>query len=44
MTADRPPANAATHSVDTYRLRLPGPIAVPERVREAIAKPMISHR
>jgi aspartate aminotransferase-like enzyme len=27
-----------------YRLRLPGPTAVPERVREAIARPMVSHR
>lgn len=44
MTADRPSANALTHPVDTYRLRLPGPIAVPERVRAAIARPMISHR
>src|SRR5258705_12832919 len=27
-----------------YRLRLPGPTAVPDRVRAAIAEPMISHR
>jgi len=27
-----------------YRLRLPGPTAVPERVREALARPVISHR
>jgi aspartate aminotransferase-like enzyme len=27
-----------------YRLRLPGPTAVPERVRMASARPMISHR
>lgn len=27
-----------------YRLRLPGPTAVPERVRQAIARPMLSHR
>ena len=27
-----------------YRLRLPGPTAVPERVREAMARPMVSHR
>ena len=27
-----------------YRLRLPGPTAVPDRVRTAIAEPMISHR
>jgi aspartate aminotransferase-like enzyme len=44
MNADRPPANAVTHAADVYRLRLPGPIAVPERVRAAGARPMISHR
>src|SRR5262245_9137409 len=27
-----------------YRLRLPGPAAVPDRVRAATAAPMISHR
>jgi aspartate aminotransferase-like enzyme len=27
-----------------YRLRLPGPVAVPERVRSAIAQPVLSHR
>jgi len=27
-----------------YRLRLPGPTAVPERVRQAIARPVLSHR
>lgn len=27
-----------------YRLRLPGPTTVPERVREAIARPVFSHR
>ena len=27
-----------------YRLRLPGPTAVPERVRQAIAQPVVSHR
>ena len=27
-----------------YRLRLPGPTTVPERVRQALATPMISHR
>src|SRR5579883_1772175 len=27
-----------------YRLRLPGPTAVPERVRQAIAKPVRNHR
>src|SRR5260221_320187 len=27
-----------------YRLRLPGPTAVPERVQQAIARPLVSHR
>jgi aspartate aminotransferase-like enzyme len=27
-----------------YRLRLPGPTAVPEQVRQAIAEPVLSHR
>ena len=27
-----------------YRLRLPGPTAVPERVRQAIALPALNHR
>src|SRR4051812_21234594 len=35
--------NAAAIPAD-YRLRLPGPTAVPERVRMASAQPMISHR
>jgi len=30
--------------VSDYRLRLPGPTAVPERVRQAIARPVLSHR
>jgi aspartate aminotransferase-like enzyme len=30
--------------MSAYRLRLPGPTAVPERVREAIARPVVSHR
>lgn len=29
---------------DSYRLRLPGPTAVPERVRQAIARPVVNHR
>ena len=33
-----------THPADTYRLRLPGPIAVPERVRAAVAQPILNHR
>ena len=28
----------------TYRLRLPGPTAVPERVRAAMARPVLNHR
>jgi hypothetical protein len=27
-----------------YRLRLPGPAAVPERVRAALARPVLNHR
>src|SRR5579862_6820906 len=27
-----------------YRLRLPGPTTVPDRVRQAIAAPMLNHR
>jgi len=27
-----------------YRLRLPGPTAVPERIRQAIARPVLNHR
>ncbi len=27
-----------------YRLRLPGPTAVPERVRAALAGPVLNHR
>jgi aspartate aminotransferase-like enzyme len=30
--------------VNDYRLRLPGPTAIPERVRQAIARPVLSHR
>jgi aspartate aminotransferase-like enzyme len=30
--------------VTEYRLRLPGPTAVPERVRQAMARPVLSHR
>jgi len=29
---------------EPYRLRLPGPTAVPERVRQAIAQPVLAHR
>jgi aspartate aminotransferase-like enzyme len=30
--------------VKPYRLRLPGPTAVPQRVRDAMARPMVGHR
>src|SRR5262245_27483388 len=30
--------------MDTYRLRLPGPTTVPERVMRAIARPVLNHR
>lgn len=33
------PANAYP-----YRLRLPGPIAIPERIRQATARPIVNHR
>jgi aspartate aminotransferase-like enzyme len=38
------PANSEPASVLPYRLRLPGPAAVPERVRAATAEPILSHR
>src|ERR1700751_4484824 len=31
-------------SIPDYRLRLPGPTAVPERVRQATALPVLNHR
>ena len=27
-----------------YRLRLPGPISIPERIRQATARPIVNHR
>lgn len=44
MPAD--PATPSTISLpaDTYRLRLPGPVPVPERVRIATASPILNHR
>jgi aspartate aminotransferase-like enzyme len=40
-----PPPPALRNVVPTgYRLRLPGPAAVPERVRAAIAQPVLNHR
>jgi aspartate aminotransferase-like enzyme len=44
MNSSLRPGNRETHAADTYRLRLPGPIAVPERVRAAIAGPVLAHR
>lgn len=44
MNASMRLGNEKTHAVDTYRLRLPGPTTVPERVRAAMAMPMINHR
>ncbi len=43
MTATSQP-NTPPIVADTYRLRLPGPIAVPERVRLACARPVLNHR
>lgn len=37
-------SNSMTGPADAYRLRLPGPITVPERVRAAISRPIVSHR
>lgn len=44
MPTDNPRSNAEPIPADTYRLRLPGPIAVPERVRLAVARPVLNHR
>jgi aspartate aminotransferase-like enzyme len=38
MTVTPPPVGGA------YRLRLPGPTQVPERVRQAMARPVLAHR
>lgn len=34
----------ASPTVYPYRLRIPGPISVPERVRQANARPVVNHR
>ena len=39
-----PPLPTTTSLPSTYRLRMPGPAAVPERVRAAVALPVVSHR
>lgn len=44
MTDDSEPPSGANLAPEPYRLRLPGPIAVPERVRQAVARPMLAHR
>jgi Aminotransferase class-V len=44
MATDAQTSNINPIVADTYRLRLPGPIAVPERVRQAIARPVLNHR
>jgi aspartate aminotransferase-like enzyme len=44
MTADIQTANATALAADTYRLRLPGPVPAPERVRQAVARPVLNHR
>lgn len=41
MLIDPLPMSEAQHP---YRLRLPGPVAVPERVRRAVSAPMLNHR
>src|SRR5882672_7670160 len=40
----RPPLVTSNSVATDYRLRMPGPAAVPERVRMALALPMLSHR
>ena len=44
MPADSRQPDLIPFVADTYRLRLPGPIAVPERVRLATARPILHHR
>lgn len=44
MPADNPQMQVTAIPADTYRLRLPGPIPAPERVRLAIGRPVLSHR
>lgn len=40
-----PPSSIMSHAVPSrYRLRMPGPAAVPERVRAAVGRPILSHR
>src|SRR5262245_14794578 len=44
MSANRRSNSGQRPRPGLYRLRLPGPTAVPDRVRAATAAPMISHR
>src|SRR5687767_8048068 len=44
MSSDATKSNAQSFPADTYRLRLPGPVPAPERVRQAIARPVLNHR
>jgi aspartate aminotransferase-like enzyme len=44
MNVSPPSAIVSNVMPSNYRLRLPGPAAVPERVRAAAARPMLSHR
>ncbi len=44
MNADTSALTTASLVPSGYRLRMPGPAAVPERVRAATALPMLSHR
>jgi aspartate aminotransferase-like enzyme len=44
MNVASPSASARVVVPQDYRLRLPGPATVPERVRTALARPVVSHR
>lgn len=44
MNISSPSPAVANAVAQNYRLRMPGPAAVPERVRAAVGRPMLSHR
>lgn len=44
MDAASSPSDSARLIPSDYRLRMPGPTTVPERVRQAMALPVVSHR
>ena len=44
MNASSPTPDTARLIPSDYRLRIPGPTTVPERVRQAMALPVLSHR